>query len=183
MLIFASSEQLDILQSCDDFLVDGTFKVVPEIFYQLYVVHAIYRGHVVPVIYSLLSRKNSDTYQRLINEIVEFAPCWFPGSILLDFEKACINVYDSSFVNISLSGCYFHFRQNLHRQLQALGYQNRYQEDIKFAHNINKIAALAFIPPCDVLQAYSRLALDLDDDYQDILNYFEDTYKNLMDKL
>ncbi|CAF0952690.1 unnamed protein product [Didymodactylos carnosus] len=145
MLIFASSEQLDILQSCDDFLVDGTFKVVPEIFYQLYVVHAIYRGHAIPVVYSLLSRKNSDTYQRLINEIVEFAPCWFPASILLDFEK-------------------------------TLGYQNRYQEDVKFAHNINKIAALAFIPPCDVLHAYSRLALDLDDDYQDILNYFEDTY-------
>ncbi|CAF1252242.1 unnamed protein product, partial [Didymodactylos carnosus] len=28
MLIFASSEQLYILQSCDDFLVDGTFKDV-----------------------------------------------------------------------------------------------------------------------------------------------------------
>ncbi|CAF1383957.1 unnamed protein product, partial [Didymodactylos carnosus] len=135
MLIFASSEQLDILQSCDDFLL----MVVPEIFYQVYVVHAIYRGYVVPVVYSLLSRKNSDTYQRLINEIVELAPCWFPASILLDFEKAC--------------------------------YQNRYQEDVKFAHNINKIAALAFIPPCDVLPAYSRLALDLDDDYQDTLNY------------
>ncbi|CAF4469794.1 unnamed protein product, partial [Didymodactylos carnosus] len=59
---------------------------------------------------------------------------------------------------------------------KALGYQNRYQEDAKFAHNINKIAAVAFIPPCDVLHAYSRLALDLDDDYQHILNYFEDTY-------
>ncbi|CAF1512237.1 unnamed protein product [Didymodactylos carnosus] len=73
------------------FLVDGTFKVVPEIFYQLYVVHAIYHGHVVPVVYSLLSRKNSDTYQCLINEIVEFAPCWFPASILLDFEKAYLD--------------------------------------------------------------------------------------------
>ncbi|CAF1029457.1 unnamed protein product [Didymodactylos carnosus] len=59
---------------------------------------------------------------------------------------------------------------------KILGYQNRYQEDVKFAHNINKIAASAFIPPCDVLHAYSRLALDLDNDYQDILNYFEDTY-------
>ncbi|CAF1611720.1 unnamed protein product, partial [Didymodactylos carnosus] len=58
----------------------------------------------------------------------------------------------------------------------ALGYQNRYQEDVKFVHNINKIAALDFIPPCDVSHAYSCLVLDLDDDYQDILNYFEDTY-------
>ncbi|CAF1119652.1 unnamed protein product, partial [Didymodactylos carnosus] len=58
----------------------------------------------------------------------------------------------------------------------TLGYQNRYQEDVKFAHNINKIVALAFIPLCDILHAYPRLALDYDDDYQDILNYFEDTY-------
>ncbi|CAF1381643.1 unnamed protein product [Didymodactylos carnosus] len=115
MLIFASSEQLDILQSCDDFLVDGTFKVVPEIFYQLYVVHAIYRGHVVPVVYSLLSRKNSDTYQRLINEIAEFAPCWFPASILLDFEKACacefsIKKNSSKHVDVSRLFIYYNAR-------------------------------------------------------------------------
>ncbi|CAF0925580.1 unnamed protein product [Didymodactylos carnosus] len=65
---------------------------------------------------------------------------------------------------------------NFHGTFKILADQNRYQNDIKFAHNINKIAALAFIPPSDVLHAYLHPSLDLDDDYQDILNYFEDTY-------
>jgi hypothetical protein len=108
ILIFASSEQLDILQSSGDFLVDGTFKVDPEIFYQLYIIHAVYRGHVVPVLYALLKRKTAATYQNLVHQILQFAPRWNPISIMLDFEQACIGVYEANFPNVNLSGCYFH---------------------------------------------------------------------------
>ena len=73
-MAFASDEQIDMLQNTDDFLVDGTFKVVPWMFYQLYIIHAVYRDHVVPVIYALLRKKRKDTYQRSINEILKFAP-------------------------------------------------------------------------------------------------------------
>jgi hypothetical protein len=58
-------------------------------FYQLYIIHAVYRDHVVPVIYALLRKKSKDTYQRLINNILKFAPLWSPRSIMLDFEQAC----------------------------------------------------------------------------------------------
>ena len=57
ILIFPSPEQLQILQSSANFLVDGTFKVVPAMFYQLDIIHAIYRDHVVPAIYTLLRKK------------------------------------------------------------------------------------------------------------------------------
>ncbi|CAF1633849.1 unnamed protein product, partial [Didymodactylos carnosus] len=125
ILIFASTEQLDILQSTDEFLVDGTFKVVPEIFYQLYIIHGVYPDHVVPLIYALLRRKNAETYQRLINQIIEFAPHWFPRSIMLDFEQA---------------------------------------------------SALAFLEPSRVINGFDDLSMDLGDDYQEILDYFEETY-------
>ena len=120
ILIFASNEQLNVLQSAHHFMSDGTFKVVPEIFYQLYIIHAIYRDHVLPVIYALLRRKNVDTYRRLFNEILKVAPQWAPQSIMIDFEKACISAYEGVFPNILLSGCYFHLKQNLHRKLQVL---------------------------------------------------------------
>ena len=117
---FASDEQLNVLQSTDEFLVDGTFKVVPEIFYQLYIIHAVYRQHVVPVIYALLHRKTAETYQRLINEILKFAPCWNPRLFMLDFEQASINALKSSFPTTSLSGCFFHLKQSFHRKLQVI---------------------------------------------------------------
>ncbi|CAF3328571.1 unnamed protein product [Rotaria sp. Silwood2] len=82
------------------FLADGTFKVVPEVFYQLYIMHAIYRDHVVPVEYALLRRKATATYRRLMNEILKVAPQWMPQSMMIDFEKACINVYEEDFPNI-----------------------------------------------------------------------------------
>ncbi|CAF1279940.1 unnamed protein product [Didymodactylos carnosus] len=176
ILIFASTEQLDILQSTDEFLVDGTFKVVPDIFYQLYIIYGVYRDHVVPLIYALLRRKNAETYQRLINQITEFAPHWCPRSIMLDFKQACINVFDASFPTVSLSGCYFHLRQSIHHKLQALGYRNQYQTDPVFAHNIHKIAALAFLEPSRMINGFDDLLMDLGDDYQEILDYFEETY-------
>ena len=94
-------------------------KVVPEIFYQFYTIHSIYHHHVVPVVFALVRRKNAETYKRLINEILKFAPSWLPQSIMLDFEQACIKAYETSFPNVKLSECYFHLRQNVHRKIQV----------------------------------------------------------------
>ena len=119
ILALASDEQIDILQNTDDFLIDGTFKIVPEMFYPLYITHAVYQDHVVPVIYALLRTKSKDTYRRLISEIFTFAPRWSPRSIMLDFEQACFGAFQSTFPNVSLSGCYVHLRQSIHRKLQV----------------------------------------------------------------
>ncbi|CAF1175042.1 unnamed protein product [Didymodactylos carnosus] len=121
---FGSTEQLDILQSVDDFLVDGIFK---------------------------LNLHHTGILDHL---------CF-----MLDFEQACINVLDASFPHIALSGCYFHLRQSIHRQIQSLGYQTQYQNDPIFAHNIPKIAAaLAFIHPDVVINAFERLSSNLGDE-------------------
>ena len=63
IIIFSSDEQINILQSTHHLLADGTFKVAPEMFYQLYIIHAIYRDHVIPVMYALLRRKDTGTYR------------------------------------------------------------------------------------------------------------------------
>jgi hypothetical protein len=119
ILIYASPEQLHVLQTAKDFLADGTFKVVPEIFYQLFIIHALYRHHVIPVVYALLRRKNADTYQRLVDEVVKIAPNWSPASIMMDFEQASIITFQRKFQSAALSGCYFHLRQSIHRKLQV----------------------------------------------------------------
>jgi len=120
ILIFASDEQVDILQNTEEFLVDGTFKIVPQIFYQLYIIHGVFRDHVVPLIYALLRRKNTQTYERLINEILNIAPRWSPRTIMLDFEQSSIGAFRTAFPNVSLSGCYFHLRQSIHRKLHVV---------------------------------------------------------------
>ncbi|CAF3622430.1 unnamed protein product [Rotaria socialis] len=120
ILMFASDEQADNLQDTEEFLVDGTFKIVPEIFYQLHIIHGVFRDHVVPLIYALLRQKNTETYQRLINEILKIAPRWSPRSIMINFEQASIGAFQAAFPNVSVSGCYFHLRKSLHRKIQAI---------------------------------------------------------------
>jgi hypothetical protein len=56
----------------------------------------------------------------MINEILEFASGWNTQNMMLEFEKAVMNYFSTTFPQASLSGCYFHFRQGLHRQLQVL---------------------------------------------------------------
>ena len=119
ILIYAGPDQLKVLQESKDFLVDGTFKVVPEVFYQLFIIHAVYRDHVVPVVYALLRKKNADTYDRLITEVLKVAPGWSPNTVMMDFEQASINAFKNKFPSVVLSGCYFHLRQSIHRKIQV----------------------------------------------------------------
>ena len=93
--------------------------MVPEIFYQLFIIHAVYRQHIAPVAYALLRRKNADTYSRLIDEVAKVAPNWLPVSIMMDFEQASISACQNKFPSASLSGCCFHLRQSIHRTLQV----------------------------------------------------------------
>ncbi|CAF1533811.1 unnamed protein product [Adineta ricciae] len=176
ILIFASDEQVDILQDAEEFLVDGTFKVVPEIFYQLYIVHGVFRDHVIPLVYALLRRKTADTYKRLVHEIVNIAPRWSPRTIMLDFEQSYIGAFKSAFPTVLLSGCYFHLRQSIHRKLQALGHQQQYETDADFAHNIHKIAALTFLDENAVVNGFEHLSMNLTSEFENILDYFEGTY-------
>ncbi|CAF4931818.1 unnamed protein product, partial [Rotaria sp. Silwood2] len=123
--------------------------------YQLYVIHVVHREHVIPVVFCLLRRKNTTTYQEMINKILELAPARNPETIMLDFEKAVLNVLSNSFPHVSLSGCYFHLRQSIHRQLQTQGLQKQYEENIDFAHGIHKIAALVFIHPDNIINTFT----------------------------
>ncbi|CAF4182441.1 unnamed protein product, partial [Rotaria magnacalcarata] len=50
--------------------------VTPVIFTQLYAVHGVYRNCVFPLVFALLSDKQQQTYQRLINELRRLCPSW-----------------------------------------------------------------------------------------------------------
>ena len=81
ILIFASSEQLDILSECEEVLIDGTFKVTPTIFTQLYTIHGVYRDAIFPLVFTLLSDKQQATYEKVINQLRLLRPSWNPKSV------------------------------------------------------------------------------------------------------
>ena len=62
--MFASNVGLDLLLLHKQWFGDGTFKNVPSIFYQLYVIHVRWyeTNKTIPVVYVLMNGKNKQDY-------------------------------------------------------------------------------------------------------------------------
>ena len=74
LVIFASNDGLTILGECEEILIDGTFKITPIVSSQLYTIHGVYRNGVFPLVLALLSNKQQQSYQRLIDELRRLCP-------------------------------------------------------------------------------------------------------------
>ena len=176
ILIFATDASLQLLASSNHWFMDGTFKIVPELFFQLYTVHVLHNGHTIPCLYALLPRKEEATYDELFQELKVLAPNAAPTSIMVDFEKAAINSASRTFPTADVKGCFFHLSQNIFRHVRENGLHGRYRDDTDFYLKVRMVAALAFVPLDQVITAFEELQQHLGDDYEVVLDYFEDNY-------
>jgi hypothetical protein len=74
ILIFGRQRAAQMLRDADHWLMDGTFKIQPCLFKQLFTIHVPFENthHTIPVFYALLPNKEMDTYERLFNEVESF---------------------------------------------------------------------------------------------------------------
>ena len=132
IIMFARPKVLLILKTSESWYADGTFKVAPQQFYQLYTIHAEKDGYIFPCVYVLVTGKTELIYNRMLGKLLELEPALNPSYLMLDFERAAINAFEEAFVAV-VSGCFFHFSQNAYRKIQSLGLTSRYIEDPGFA--------------------------------------------------
>jgi hypothetical protein len=176
ILIFGTHENLNVLAQSPHWFLDGTFKTAPSIFFQLYTIHALVHERTIPCIYALLPNKSQATYTSLLQQLMTLHANLNPVTLMVDFEQAMINSIQQVLPNAQVKGCFYHFSQNLYRKIQEQGLQQRYQEDTDFAIKIRMVAALAFVPPNDVIAAFEELCEQILPDSQAFVDYFEDTY-------
>ena len=176
ILIFATDNSLQLLSSSDHWFMDGTFKIAPELFFQLYTVHVLHNCSTVACVYALLPRKEEATYEELFREIKIIAPQAAPVSIMVDFEKAAMNAALREFQGVQVKGCFFHLSQNVYRHVQDSGQQRRYLDDLDFSLGVRMISALAFVPVDKIVESFEALQQHLGADFDDALDYFEDNY-------
>ncbi|XP_050540276.1 uncharacterized protein LOC126904915 [Daktulosphaira vitifoliae] len=172
-----------ILATCDEWFVDGTFNISPQLFSQVFVILSIRNGGIHPCLYTLLSNKEQTTYLRLIVEIKNLVPGIIVGSISVDFEVAIYNAFRIEFPNIEIRGCFFHLLQNLKKQLGIAGLMTDYRNDSDFNLHARMVTALAFVPPKDVVGCFEELSEILEVTYprlQPILDWLETFYIGLL---
>jgi hypothetical protein len=69
ILIFTTEEFIERLKHSETWLGDGTFRMVPNTFQQLYVLHAHCFTVVLPVVFVLMKNKSEASYKSLFEEI------------------------------------------------------------------------------------------------------------------
>ena len=94
---------------------DGTFKSCPDIYKQLYILMAWFRGMVMPAAFILLGGKKKTTYIRMLKELkagaASIGKVFYPTFVSLDFEAGAIEAFKAEFRLIKFLGCWFHFEQ------------------------------------------------------------------------
>lgn len=137
-MIFATTPNLQRLATSRYWLVDGTFATVPLEFTQMYSIHGSvsYEENevTVPLVFMLLNNKTQETYACAFEALLEVCQEanieLHPKFIISDFEKAVINVMKDVFPDAECCLCYFHFSQNLIKQLNFRGLKTMYSNDL-----------------------------------------------------
>ncbi|XP_068208558.1 uncharacterized protein [Palaemon carinicauda] len=155
---------------------DGTFKIAPQLFYQLYVIHIQYKGNVLPMVYMLLQRKSEELYRRALLQIQCLDNEIAPVSISCDYEKAFHNAFLSVFNNAEVLGCFFHLSQAVWRKIQDLGLNDLYCGSEEVRKYTKMLVALAFVPPNEIVNVFELLQDVVPDELHDLVLYFEDTW-------
>lgn len=138
--------------------------------------------------YALTCKKNAETYETILSELKKAEPRLNPKMFMVDFEKAAILAAHKIFPQSDVNGCFFHFCKCIFRQIQSLGLQKIYQDDVTFSLNLRCLPALAFVPVNDVVKRYHEMkefpffkekldgTSEVDIAVQKLLLYMEETW-------
>jgi hypothetical protein len=188
ILMFTTTENLEFLKNSSMWFVDGTFKVAPVLFTQLFVVHGMRGKTVFPLVYVLTPRKDTATYSRIFKELLKLESGLAPEVIMSDFELASLNAFKDVFPAAEQKGCFFHFAQAFHRQIQQHSeIFQLYNENADFRLQLRFLVALAFIPPDDVIVTFG-LILETEffmlheEKLTPLVKYFETTWLGCMNR-
>jgi len=182
LLIFTTHKNLEFLSRSDVWMADGTFKVAPSLFDQLFVIHGLRDKTCFPLVYCLTPNRITDTYTRVLSALKTLKPGLNPSSVMTDYEKAFIKAFHQAFPMADQKGCFFHFTQCVHRQIQQRpDIFHLYSTDSEFALKIRHLVALAFVPPEEVVLSFEEL---MEDEFfvqneallLDFIGYFERTW-------
>ncbi|RWR98571.1 hypothetical protein B4U79_05425, partial [Dinothrombium tinctorium] len=162
---FCNKEDFEFLASASVWVMDGTFKSMPNLFLQMYTIASevgIGEGRkFLPKLWVLMTHKNMESYERLFEEIRDYAEelevLLNVQVIITDFEQAVIRVIREQFPQARHKGCNFHLGQIIWRRIQGEGLAKFYGENEEGSLLLRHLGALAFLKDEEIEEAYNGL--------------------------
>lgn len=121
LVILTTKQNMELLSTAEFWIMDGTFDITPNLFSQLYSIHAKVgfgiNFEIMPLVFVLMTKKSESLYDEMFKALQNIAGDYNlelnPSYILNDFEKATINSVAKSFPETINKGCYFHLGKNI----------------------------------------------------------------------
>ena len=150
----------------------------PNLWAQVYTIHAASPGYSVPCIYALLPVKSQGAYATMWEQVRNLVGEDADRKRLLtvDFGRAAINAFEETFPNSEVAGCCFHLCQSAFRRVQNLGLSAKFGADGDFKLRVKKLSALAFLPVELAVRGFEQLEEERQEGEMELLAYFEATY-------
>ncbi|KAF0689244.1 MULE domain-containing protein, partial [Aphis craccivora] len=95
-----------------------------KLFLPTFTIHGLVEESYIPLVFSLLPNKETETYVRLfehtINSCAQYQLTFSPDEVFIDFEIAIHTAAKLVWPKIVIRGCRFHLGQNWWKKIQAL---------------------------------------------------------------
>ena len=181
IIVFASPTALRNLAHADTWMMDGNFAMAPRHFLQLYIIRVPLGNTAVTTVYALLQRKTQETYQDLIQIVLDHCARLDlypdPITVLCDFEQAVISAVRVVLgEHVQVRGCFYHLTQSTWRKIQELGLVCLYNQNENVKVFCGMLDALALLPLPDVEEAVWWLKDNIPDRAEPLVAYFDRTY-------
>ncbi|KAE9522680.1 hypothetical protein AGLY_016902 [Aphis glycines] len=159
ILLFSTETNLKFLSKIDTVFVDGTFKSCPKLLTQMFTVHGLQNGNYVPLLFFILSKKETKTYEKvfmhIISECNKLNLTFSPKIVFADFEKAIHLTFLKVWPSISLKGCRFHLAQSWWRKIQTIGLSSEYKKNTEIGKYLKYFFGLPFLNSNDVSDCFT----------------------------
>lgn len=183
VILLSTKKLMTFLAEALYWVMDGTFKIVPAVFQQLYTIHGpvLNSNKTFPLLFVLCTHKDKASYDVMFGLIIDYCSenniSLNPSFVIMDFEKAARLSLRQHFESVTIKGCFFHLRQIIYRRIQKEGLSIKYNNDQSFNIDIKSISALAYIHPQNIPAYYNALIQSLsDDDALKIAEWFGQNY-------
>lgn len=161
-IVFATRQQLNLLENAKTWYVDATFKVVRKPFVQLLGIHAFVKGDnknvkQVPLTFVLMSSRRKKDYKKVFKCVCSLLPQRKVEKFVMDFEIALWQAVRATLPASCIQGCAFHWNQAIWRKVQSLGLAVPYVSHRPTQDFIKQVMALPFLPEDHITTTFGHL--------------------------
>lgn len=160
---------------------DGTFSLAPKEYQQIFILSAKFYEIWCPLIYLVMKNRKAETYVTALETLLEIANqnefrIEEEFYILLDFEKSSSKAFKQIFPHCQILRCFFHFWQNILKNIKKRNLYQLYLADNKYKSKIKKIASLAFLPANIIEKEFNEMCHEFENNSREFLTYLRINY-------